>query len=140
MKKITTCIALVLFGATFQNASAQSAKTNNLEDQPKWKPAGEEYAEYYYLPDIDTYYYVARKQFIFQSGGYWTFSTSLPEAHKNYDLYAGKKVVINEAGCYRYFEDHKVKYGCSESNAAVPKDHQPVKKDKKLNTSEKKSG
>jgi hypothetical protein len=142
MKKITTCIVLFLFAAFFTNASAQyNTKTNNVEEQPKWKQAGQEYVEYYYLPDIDTYYYVPRKQFIYQSGGYWTFSTSLPEAHKSYDLYSANKVVINEAGAYRYFDQHKIKYGSSQTNTAVQKE-QPANKHKQADTStsEKKSG
>jgi hypothetical protein len=140
MKKIVICTSLFLFAAFSKNASAQSnSTTGNSEDQPKWKPAGQEHAEYYYLPDIDTYYYVARKQFIYQSGGYWTFSTSLPEANKNYDLYAANKVVINDAGAYRYHDEHKIKYGGSQSNASTQKD-QPAIKNKKSNTSGKTSG
>jgi hypothetical protein len=140
MKKIITCTTFFLFAAFFKNASAQfSSKTTNVEEQPKWKPAGQDYAEYYFLPDIDTYYYVPRKQFIYQSGGYWTFSTSLPEAHKSYNLYSGNKIVINEPGAYRYFDQHKIKYGSSQTNASVQKD-QPANKNKQSNNSEKKSG
>jgi hypothetical protein len=140
MKKIIICVTLCLFGAFFKNASAQfNTKTSNIEEQPKWAPAGQDYAEYYFLPDIDTYYYVPRKQFIYQSGGYWTFSTSLPETHKGYNLYSANKVVINEPGAYRYFDQHKIKYGSSQSNTAVQKD-QPANKNKQANNSEKKSG
>ena len=139
MKKIIICATLFLCASFFKTASAQLSQENNIEDQPKWGPSGHDYAEYYYLPDIDTYYYVPRKQFIYQSGGYWTFSSSLPADHKRYDLYAANKVVINEAGAYRYFTEHKAKYGGSQSNASIQKD-QPAKKNKQSNNSEKKSG
>jgi len=141
MKKIISCLAVFLCVAFFQNASAQfGAKTdNNIKEQPKWGPAGHDYAEYYYMPDIDTYYYVPRQQFIYQSGGYWTFSKSLPADRKSYNLYSANKVVINEPGAYRYYAEHKSKYGSSESNASIQKD-QPANKNKQAGISEKKSG
>ena len=141
MKKIISCLAVFLFVAFFQNASAQfGPKTdNNIKDQPKWRPAGHDYAEYYYMPDIDTYYYVPNKQFIYQSGGYWTFSKSLPADRKSYNLYSANKVVINEPGAYRYYAEHKSKYGSSQSNASIQKG-QPANQDKQGGSSEKKSG
>jgi hypothetical protein len=142
MKKIVACLVLFVLAASFENASAQfGPKTdNNIQEQPKWRPAGQEYAEYYYMPDIDTYYYVPRKQFIYQSAGYWTFSSSLPATRKGYDLYAANKVVINEPGAYRYYAEHKSKYGSSQSNASIQKD-QPANKNKQTAViSEKKSG
>ena len=141
LKKILSCLVVFVLAACFQNASAQFApKTdNNIREQPKWRPAGIDYAEYYYMPDIDTYYYVPRKQFIYQSGGYWTFSKSLPANHKSYNLYSANKVVINEPGAYRYYAEHKSKYGSSQSNASIQKD-QPANKNKQTVNAEKKSG
>ena len=137
MKKICCCFTLVLFVAFAQNASAQSSRKNDSHKQPKWLPAGN--AEYYFLPEIDTYYYVAGKQFIYQSGGYWTFSSYLPASQKQYDLNAANKIGINEPGAYRYFAEHKAKYGGSSSNASVQKD-QPVIGNKQTVSTEKKSG
>ena len=124
MKKTFAFLVLFLFAAFFKNASAQFGRKtdNNVKEQPKWRPAGQSYAEYFYLPDIDTYYYVPRKQFIYQSGGYWTFSSFLPAANKSYNLYSGSKIVINEPGAYRYYAQHKAKYGASQSSAAIQKD------------------
>lgn len=123
MKKIIVFSFVFVFAAFCKNASAQFQQTKNTAEQPKWGPAGHDFVEYYYLPDIDTYYYVPGKQFIYQSGGYWTFSSSLPAANKRYDLRAANKVVINEPGAYRYFAQHKAKYGgSSQSNASIQKD------------------
>jgi hypothetical protein len=126
MKKIFICCALCLIAAFFKPASAQFSTNENMKDQPKWGLAGQKYVEYYYLPDIDTYYYVPGKQFIYQSGGYWTFSSRLSKANRGYDLRGGNKVVINEPGAYRYFAEHKSKYASSSSNVAVQK-QQPDK-------------
>jgi hypothetical protein len=136
MKKIACCTLLFIGVAFAKNASAQF-KSN--QEQPKWAPAGNDQAEYYFLPDIDTYYYVPKKQFIYQSGGHWTFSSKLPAAHQGYDLRAGNKVVCEEAGAYRYYTQHKAKYGAAQTNAGAVKD-QPVIKSKQAPTSGKTSG
>ena len=138
MKKILIFSTLFLLASFFKNASAQFQPTENTKDQPKWGLSGQEYVEYYYLPDIDTYYYVPGKQFIYQSGGYWTFSSSLPAANKGYNLRSGNKVVINEPGAYRYYAQHKAKYSSSQANASVQKTED--KRNKQTLTSEKKSG
>lgn len=116
MKKIIVCSVVFLSAAIFTNASAQFRVTNNIDSQPKWGLAGQEYVEYYYLPDIETYYYVPRKQFIYQSGGHWTFSSSLPADQKKYNLYRGNKVVINQPGAYRYYDQHKIKYTANQTS------------------------
>ena len=82
----------------------------NIGDQPEWGPVGYERAEYYYLPDIESYYYVPQRQFIYLSNGKWIFSMSLPPRYVHYDLYSGYKVVINSPRPYRYFETHRVRY------------------------------
>lgn len=136
MKKILVSSVALLFAAFFKPAAAQF-QDNIASEQPKWAQGGHESVEYYYLPEIETYYYVPGKQFIYQSNGYWTFSSSLPAANKHYDLRNANKVVINEPGAYRYFADHKAKYGSSASNTALDKKEQSAKS---MNTTEKKSG
>ena len=121
MKKIIACIILSLVAIFFKPASAQQpTKTqNNIQEQPKWGPRGCDYAEYYYIPEIETYYYVPGKQFIYQSGGYLTFSSSLPAANKHFDLRSANKIVINEPGAYRFFDQDKAKYGHPQSDVAL---------------------
>lgn len=71
------------------NAQIQLGININISDQPRWRPAGYDYAEYYYLPDIETYYYVPQRQFIYMSNGRWVFV--------KYDLYDNNKVVIEHS-------------------------------------------
>ncbi len=112
MKKIILCGFLFIAAATFKQADAQ-VRVNvnvNIGSQPSWGPVGYDYVQYYYLPDIDAYYYVPRHQFVYLSGGRWIFSASLPPAYRSYDLYSGYKVVINEPRAYQYYSTHRVKY------------------------------
>jgi hypothetical protein len=125
MKRIFICAIVFISAAMFTNASAQFRATDNADSQPKWGLSGQSNVEYYYLPDIATYYYVPRKQFIYQTDGHWTFSSSLPAAKKKYNLFSANKVVINEPGAYRYYDQHKVKYGSSQAQVSITK---PVEK------------
>jgi hypothetical protein len=82
----------------------------NIGDQPSWRAQGYDYVEYYYLPDIECYYHVPRRQFIYLSNGRWVFAASLPVRYRSYDLHAGYKIVINRPHAYRYFEQDCKRY------------------------------
>ncbi|HXI00801.1 MAG TPA: hypothetical protein VNI52_11085 [Sphingobacteriaceae bacterium] len=110
MKKV---ILLILLGYVI-SATPSQAQINinvNLGSQPQWGPSGYNYAEYYYLPDIETYYYVPKKQFVYLNNGRWAFTPGLPSKYSGYDLYNGYKVVLNTPRPYLSFTNHKVKYG-----------------------------
>lgn len=113
MKKIIFSVLLATSGFAFVNtAKAQvSVGVNiNIGDQPEWGPSGYDYAEYYYMPAIETYYYIPRRQFVYFSGNRWVFSSSLPTRYSNYDLYSGYKVVLRPNDSYKHFTDHRVRY------------------------------
>jgi hypothetical protein len=118
MKKLILCAVVMTAAAMFTTASAQSNEESNVESQQKNAVDVSENVQYYYLPEIDAYYYVPRKQFIYQSAGHWTFSASLPSAHKDYDLQSGNKIVINQAGAYRFNDQHKQQYGVGDVSTA----------------------
>lgn len=118
MKKIIICAIFFLSVVAFKNADAQ-VRVNvnvNIGSQPAWGPVGYDRVEYYYLPDIEAYYYVPRHQFVYLSGGRWIFSAYLPPAYRSYDLYSGYKVVVNEPRAYQYYNTHKVKYAGYRGN------------------------
>jgi hypothetical protein len=118
MKKIFVCLALLTCTAVFKNAEAQVRFNVNINigAQPVWGPVGYDYVEYYYLPDIECYYYVPTRQFIYLSGGNWVFSYSLPPRYRTYNLYTGYKVVVNEPKAYLHFNDHRAKYAVYRGN------------------------
>jgi len=113
MKKIFAAfaIAMMLSSANAIHAQVRVNVNFNLSSQPSWGPRGYDYVEYYYLPDIDAYYYVPRHQFVYLTNGRWIFSASLPPRYHSYDLYSGYKVVINQPNAYMYYNQHRVKYG-----------------------------
>ncbi|MEP7277505.1 MAG: hypothetical protein ABI813_02580, partial [Bacteroidota bacterium] len=111
MKKIlllTTVIAGSML--VYKPAAAQFHASINIGVQPAWGPSGYDYAENYYLPDVEAYYSVPRHQFIYFDGGRWVFSSSLPGRYGNYDLYSGYKVVLNERDPWLHFNDNRSRY------------------------------
>lgn len=88
-----------------------SAQINiNLSNQPVWGPTGYDRVEYYYLPDIETYYSVPQHRYYFYNNGRWRYSSNIPSRYKNFDLYNSYKVVVNEREPWHKHKDYKEKY------------------------------
>ncbi|MBG6234196.1 hypothetical protein IWX76_000751 [Pedobacter sp. CAN_A7] len=122
----------VLFGvASFSsiNSQAQVNVNINLAAQPQWGPAGYDHVEYYYIPDMDVYYYVPSSQYVYQNNGNWKWSKNLPSKYKNYDLYNSYKVVMNQKQPYLSHQNHVKQYSNYKNN----KGKQVSLRDKKSN-------
>ena len=116
MKKMKTLkiitLGIVLFFAS-NSIHSQVSINVNLGLQPSWGPVGYSSVDYYYLPDIYTYYDVRNTKFIYQSNGAWIRSSYLPRQYRSYDLNSGYKVVMNNyhgSRPYYNYRYDKVKY------------------------------
>lgn len=128
--KRTLSILSAIVVLTTASVSSSQAQVNvsvgvNIGAQPMWAPVGYESAEYYYLPDIECYYYVPRRQFVYLNGPNWVFSYNLPSRCRGYDLYSGYKVVCNEPRPYMNFYHDRVVYARYRGYYG----HQPVWRD-----------
>ena len=104
-------LALFLFASTTNHA--QVSISVNFGTPPQWGPVGYSEVSYYYLPDVQSYYDIRAQQFIFLSNGVWIRSHNLPNRYRNYNLYNGYKVVLNDyhgTRPYGHYKEHKVKY------------------------------
>ncbi|MBW4362265.1 hypothetical protein [Flavobacterium taihuense] len=104
-------VAIFLFVSTANHA--QVSINVNFGTPPQWGPVGYSEVSYYYLPDVESYYDIRAHQFIFLSNGIWIRSGNLPNRYRNYDLYNGYKVVLNDyhgSRPYGHYKEHKVKY------------------------------
>ena len=128
MKKCTLCVAVLLSILVFNTAKAQARVcvfcASNLSEQPSWGPAGYDFVYYYYMPEIETYYYVPDHQFIYQRQGTWVFSGTLPLRYAVFDFYKACKIVINDPEPYLQHESHKAYYATVKG----PR-NQPVNRD-----------
>lgn len=88
-------------------------KNFDLVSPPSWGPVGYPDARYYYLPDVESYYDIYAEQFICNIDGGWLHRTRLPSPNRNYDLYDGYKIVMEDykgSAPYKFFQDQKIKY------------------------------
>lgn len=109
-------LKLIMLGLLFFSvgqSQAQVAVNVNIGTPPAWGPVGYSNVDYYYLPDVEAYYDIRASQFIYFGNGKWIRNRYLPGPYRNYDLYSGYKVVLNDyhgKSPYTYFKNHKVKY------------------------------
>jgi hypothetical protein len=109
LKKITLALFLIAATANYAQVSIHV----NLGSPPQWGPVGYSEVSYYYLPDIESYYDIHAERFIYFSNGVWIRSQHLPHRYRNYDLYNGYKVVLNDyhgSTPYSHYREHKGKY------------------------------
>ena len=109
-KKIMIACLMGLMSFFASSSNAQISVNFNIGSQPLWGPVGYDRANYYYLPDIETYYNVPSRQYVYLENNKWTFNNSLPSRYRGYNLYNGYKVVLNRPRPYLSFNTDKVKY------------------------------
>jgi hypothetical protein len=97
MRKLIYTLAILLCCfVKISNAQINVSLGVNIGSQPAWGPVGYDRADYYYLPDIGTYYSISTHQYVYYQNNRWIRTVSLPPTYSNYDVYSGYKVVINE--------------------------------------------
>ena len=104
MKRLLLITVLFIGGLIApKTADAQIQVRVNIGVQPIWGPVGFEYVEYYYIPEIDVYYHVPTREFIYYKNGRWIARRTLPAMYRHFDFYRTRVVVVNE---YRPFLRH----------------------------------
>jgi len=110
MKKIILTAAILLSCLSVKIASAQISLSINIGSQPDWGPVGYDHADYYYLPDIDSYYDVNAHQYVYLNNNVWVHGASLPPRYGNYDVYHSYKVVVNQRNPWVHNDVIRKKY------------------------------
>jgi uncharacterized membrane protein YgcG len=112
MKKLLLSAVILLSCLTVKIASAQVSVSLgvNIGSQPAWGPVGYDHADYYYMPDIDTYYYIPTHQYVYADNNVWVHRAYLPTRYRNYNLYNGYKVVINERDPWLRHDVYRTRY------------------------------
>ena len=111
MKTVKLLILGILL-SIFSEADAQISVNLDLGKPPVWGPTVTN-QEYYFLPDIGSYYDIRESQFIYLNNGVWTRANTLPGKYRTYDLNSGNIVVLKDykgRSPYINFKNHKVKY------------------------------
>jgi hypothetical protein len=111
--KTMKLVLLNIMLAIAWNTEAQVSVNVNVGKPPAWARNAPAEVHYYYLPDIQVYYDVPARRYIYLRNGKWFRSAALPAHYRSYDLYRGKTIYLtnyNGNRPYSYFKTHKVKY------------------------------
>lgn len=99
-------IGFVLFLSS--TVKAQVSVNVNIGSPPLWAPVGYTEVQYYYLPDIETYYDIPSAMFIFFDGDVWIHRAYLPHRYRHYNLYNGYKVVLDDYHGNSPYNNHNI--------------------------------
>lgn len=108
---LATLISLGGLVATTEQAQAQVNVNINIGQQPLWGPVGYDYAQFYYIPQMNVYYDVLNSLFYYQQGRRWMNARMLPPRFGHFDLYRMHKIVMNQHNPFRYNNRHMQQYG-----------------------------
>ncbi|MDR0836541.1 MAG: hypothetical protein LBN11_08200 [Tannerella sp.] len=111
-----------MFNINKSEAQLQVHVSVNIDVQPAWGPSGYNYAEYYYIPELNIYYDVIHQLFHFIDRGRWISTRFLPVTYSYYDFYSLYKVVINNVlDPWRYNRNHqRLYYSYCYNYAQIP--------------------
>jgi hypothetical protein len=112
MKKLMlTAMVVIAFLFTTQKTEAQVRLNVNLNvGRPSWGLPGNYSGDYYYLPEIDSYYDIPRHQFVYFDGRGWVYNQELPYQYRDYNLFGGYKVIVNEPRPYLHADVYRQRY------------------------------
>jgi hypothetical protein len=101
MKKLTewVAVAVMLLSITIFNG-CNTYRQGTYEPQtsyenPQWGPSYYDGTRYYYLPDIETYYDIYNREFIYLNRAQWIYSPYLPSIYPDFNLNNSFIVIVN---------------------------------------------
>ncbi|MFL9832243.1 hypothetical protein ACSV4D_16090 [Flavobacterium sp. ARAG 55.4] len=113
LKLITA--AMFLFAAS--TSQAQVSINVNVGTpvvvRPAWVPHNHVGIDYYYIPEIQSYYDVNASMYVYLNRGNWVRTRYVPVAYRNYDLSRAHRVALrgyHGIRPYSHFTNHKVKH------------------------------
>jgi hypothetical protein len=114
--------AVVIGASFFTNQSEAQVRVNvNLNiGRPSWGLPNNQVGDWYYLPEIDTYYDIPRRQFVYFDRGQWVYANQLPYMYRDYNLNRGYKVAINDARPFMRADVYRRKYHKHFNTYRVP--------------------
>jgi len=80
---------------------------------------GYNHAEYYYMPDVGIYYDIPAHQYIYASDKGWVRKRSLPAKYRQYDIYHGYKVVLNQPSPWLHNDELAARYARHRKRQAI---------------------
>ena len=128
--KILKLIVLGICLSVSSISQAQVSVNVSVPKPPVWGPVVTT-QQYYYLPEIESYYDIRESQFITQNNGSWVRTKTLPSRFKTYNLNNGQVVILDDyrgKSPYANYKNHKVKYFKTKKVKANNGNHNGIRK------------
>lgn len=109
MKKYLLLVLMTGTLAATETTQAQISLNIRI-GSPAWGVPGVSRADYYFLPDIDAFYDLRGRQFVYLDRGRWCFSNALPGWHRGFDLFGARKIIINEPNPWSRYDFYHRRY------------------------------
>lgn len=111
MKKLLLITAFIVSASAMNHLTAQVRFNVGINlGIPGWIPGGYAQSDYYYMPEIDAYYNVPQRQFVYFDGYNWVFGASLPSWYAAYDIYSGHRVPVYGSRPYLHADMYRERY------------------------------
>lgn len=120
--KLTTALtalvvvfSLMSCGTSYYGTSENSYYENYYDYNPAWAPDYYFGTRYYYFPDIETYYDLATRNFVYLYNGHWLFVPALPPIYSTFNLHNAFIVIVNRSVHtpwmhHHYYNSHYPRY------------------------------
>ena len=98
--KLTVVLTVLIMALGFSNCgtSYYGASGDDYYDyNPVWAPDYYAGTRYFYFPDIETYYDLATRNFVYLNNGRWLFARSLPPFYSTFNLRNAFVVIVDRS-------------------------------------------
>jgi len=109
LKELGTLAVVLLSVIIFTGCNTYRQGTYGLQtsyENPQWAPPYYNGARYYYLPDIECYYDVYTREFIFLNNARWIYSPYIPSIYPDFNL-NNCFVVVVKSNIYQPWMHHQ---------------------------------
>ncbi len=118
MKNFIYTLLIVLSGLFFNACTIYDYGTYPVTESyenPHWAPDYYSGTRYYYIPDIETYYDLSRREFVYLYNGHWAYSPVLPTYYSDFYLDNCYVVVVSQNTYqpwmhHQYYVSHYPRY------------------------------
>ena len=112
---LITVLCFTSCGTSYYGTSENSYYENYYDYNPAWAPDYYFGTRYYYFPDIETYYDLATRNFVYLYNGHWLFVPALPPIYSTFNLHNAFIVIVNRSVHtpwmhHHYYNSHYPRY------------------------------
>ena len=112
---LITVLCFISCGTSYYGTSENSYYENYYDYNPAWAPDYYFGTRYYYFPDIETYYDLATRNFVYLYNGHWLFVPALPPIYSTFNLHNAFIVIVNRSVHtpwmhHHYYNSHYPRY------------------------------